>query len=118
MVCKDCLREHWGGSEKSCSHGWDLVAGKPRTGTCSKCGKQADSLHCPDGSIAGRTVCIECGGSPAPFVFEHGTDGPYCMKCVNRANAAPPETSVQTFRPGTGSIPPGHRAAEDPHPKR
>jgi len=49
MVCKPCLRTHFGGSEKSCSHGWDLMAGKPRGGVCSRCGAQAGDLHCPDG---------------------------------------------------------------------
>ena len=63
-----------------------------------------------------RTICIECGGSPAPLVFDHGEDGPYCIKCVNRANAALPETSIQTFRPATGASSTS-RAAEDPHSK-
>ena len=49
MVCGKCLKEHFGGSEKCCSHGWDFMAGRPRGGTCSKCGAHADELHCPDG---------------------------------------------------------------------
>jgi hypothetical protein len=62
------------------------------------------------------STCIQCGASPAPLVFEHGEDGPYCMGCVNRANAAPPEQHVQAFRPATGSPQPP-RGAEYPHPK-
>ena len=63
------------------------------------------------------STCIECGGSPASLTFEHGEDGPYCMTCVNRANAALPEISMQTFRPATGSPLAIPGAPEDPHPK-
>jgi hypothetical protein len=48
MVCSDCLKKFFGGWEKSCSHGWDMLAGKPRIRACSKCGVM-DELHCPDG---------------------------------------------------------------------
>ena len=45
MVCLPCLKAHFGGSEKCCSHGWDFVAGKPRGGVCSKCGETVNELH-------------------------------------------------------------------------
>jgi hypothetical protein len=53
MVCLPCLKAHFGGAEKCCSHGWDMLAGKPRSGTCSKCGQDTTSLHCPDGPEQG-----------------------------------------------------------------
>ena len=49
MVCKSCLKRLYGGSSKSCGHGWDLLAGKPRVGPCSECGQITDDLNCPDG---------------------------------------------------------------------
>jgi hypothetical protein len=49
MVCTDCLKRFYHGEEKSCSHGWDIVAGKPRGGICHECGKEVDALHCPGG---------------------------------------------------------------------
>ncbi len=48
MVCEACLRQHFGGAEKLCMHGWDMLTRKPRGGACRKCGEQTDALHCPD----------------------------------------------------------------------
>lgn len=59
MVCKACLNKFWGGWSKCCSHGWDLLAGKPVTGPCSECGAIVDDLNCPDGV---RTVQKRIGG--------------------------------------------------------
>ena len=49
MVCIECLRLLYGGSEKCCTHGWDLFENRPRGGICSECGEKTESLHCPDG---------------------------------------------------------------------
>jgi hypothetical protein len=49
MVCKSCLKRFYGGWEKCCSHGWDLLAGKPKSGPCGECGQVSEDLHCPDG---------------------------------------------------------------------
>ena len=50
LVCEACLRKFWGGAEKACSHGWDFINKRPKSGTCSRCGQHAESLHCPDGA--------------------------------------------------------------------
>jgi uncharacterized protein with HEPN domain len=55
MVCKSCLDRLYGGCEKACGHGWDFIANKPYSGTCSDCGQPAESLHCPDGPHIERT---------------------------------------------------------------
>ena len=55
MVCRPCLDRLYGGYEKACGHGWDILTGKPLSGTCSDCGQHAESLHCPDGPHIERT---------------------------------------------------------------
>jgi hypothetical protein len=56
MVCGQCLKDRYGGSEKCCSPGWDIMTGRPRPGVCSECLQPAEELHCPDGSRREKDV--------------------------------------------------------------
>jgi hypothetical protein len=53
MVCSGCLKTHYAGEAKSCSHGV-ILGGGFRHGACADCGREVaatadDYLHCPSG---------------------------------------------------------------------
>jgi hypothetical protein len=60
-------------------------------------------------------TCDICGGSPAPFMYDHGEYGPYCGPCFARVIAA-----VEPMKdpPATGdSREVVARAISDPSPR-
>lgn len=60
MVCSKCLRDHYAGRAKTCSHGSILGRGFVK-GVCVDCGREVaatadDYLHCPSGERVAKPI--------------------------------------------------------------